>query len=51
MQNNKAPVSGGSSKQFYSLYFYLFANTYVEIMNKAFENGSLSFNSLFHYLM
>ena len=50
MQNNKTPGSDGLPKEFYSLYFYLFGNTYVEIMNNALGNGILSLNQRTAYI-
>ena len=50
MENNKTPGSDGLPKEFYSLYFYLFGNTYVEIINNAFENGLLSISQRTAYI-
>ena len=41
MENNKTPGSDGLPKEFYSKFFHLFAQGFVEMLNQSFEAGSL----------
>jgi len=41
MGNNETPVSDGLPKEFYSKFFHLFAQGFVEMLNLSFEAGIL----------
>jgi len=41
MDNNKTPAPDDLPKEFYSKFFYLFAQGFVEMLNQSFEAGIL----------
>jgi hypothetical protein len=42
MEDNKAPGSDGLTREFYSRYFHLFEDSFVEMLNSAYSGGLLS---------
>jgi len=40
MENNKTPGSDGLPKEFYSKFFHLFADDFVEMLNISFVEGT-----------
>jgi len=42
MKDNKSPGSDGLPKEFYDKFFSLFQDLFVDVLNSAFDNGSLS---------